>query len=54
MSAAARDELCLLIFHTQLLVVVYEAQLVKVKAKKEELEASQFCLLNIVFSEDFF
>jgi hypothetical protein len=35
-------------------MVVYAAQAVTVKDKKMELQASKFCPLNVVFSEDFF
>jgi hypothetical protein len=52
--SAVRDELCLLIAQNQLVMVVYEAQDVKVKATKEELQVSKFCVLNVLFSEDFF
>lgn len=33
--------------------VVYEAQDMKVKARKEELQGSKLCLLNVLLSEDF-
>jgi hypothetical protein len=37
-----------------LLTIVYGAQDMKVKAKKEELQGSKFYLLSLLFSEDFF
>jgi hypothetical protein len=50
----ARDKLCLVIAQNQQLVIVYEAQAGTVKDKKMKLQASKICLLNVVFSEDFF
>jgi hypothetical protein len=52
--SAPREDLCILIAQNKLLTEVYEAQAFKVTAKKEELQASKFRLLNVLFSADFY
>jgi hypothetical protein len=52
--SAARDQLCLIIGQSQQLMGVYAAQDAKLKATKQENQASKIRLLNVVFSDDFF
>jgi hypothetical protein len=52
--SAVRDQLCLIIGQSQQLMGVYAAQDAKLKATKQENQASKFRLLNVVFSDDFF
>jgi hypothetical protein len=53
-GSALRDQLCLIIGQSQQLMGVYAAQDVKLKATKQENQASKIRLLNVVFSDDFF
>jgi hypothetical protein len=46
-GSAPRDETCLLMTQNQLLFVVDAAQDMKVKAQKEEFQASKLCLLSL-------
>jgi hypothetical protein len=52
--SAGKDQLYLIIVQSQQLMGVYPAQDAKLKATKQENQASKICLLNVVFSDNFF